>query len=223
MTAILHFFLHSVENKAFKATVLSLSPLLILESYFEMGHSFFVLNFCCKKQTNMHLPNPKRKRNYCKTQSMINAIYCLLYKVKPVISFDVSVFMISCYAWLNVSVGGEPSISRLRATPRCGVMDKEKRRHSRMGVKPVWDCAGNGGMPHRCMWSLKLANGLPPVPFLWHQNLKSQIFCRSALFHTRSAQRGHLLLYIIWSCDWKNLNTWVCFPRWESAVIYICA
>ncbi len=31
------------------------------------------------------------------------------------------------------------------------VMGKEKRRHSRMGVKPCSDCTGNGGMPHCSM------------------------------------------------------------------------
>ncbi len=29
-----------------------------------------------------------------------------------------------------------------------GVRGKEKRHHSRMGVKPGSDCTGNGGVPH---------------------------------------------------------------------------
>ncbi len=73
------------------------------------------------------------------------------------------------------------------------------------------------GMPHCCMWSHILTSSLVShlSPFsgtsLWYRSSKISRLWRSALFHTRSDQRGHIFLYIIWSCDWKNLNTWVCF------------
>ncbi len=103
-------------------------------------------------------------------------------------------------------------------------VEKSGVNHSRIDVKPVCDCTGNGGMPHCSMWSHILTSSLSTSgTSLSCRFSKIAHFCRSALFCTRSAQRGPLLLYTVRSCDWTNLNTWVCFLRCESAVIYIFA
>ncbi len=59
------------------------------------------------------------------------------------------------------------------------------------------------GMPHCCMWSHILASSLVShqSPFsgtsLWCRYSKISRIWRSVLFHTRSDQRGLILLYII--------------------------
>lgn len=124
--------------------------------------------------------------------------------------------------------GQKTSISRLRKTWGKWSKGQGKWTSFSDGCQTSLWLHGNGGMPHCSMWSHILTSGLPPVPFLplapvfRARSSKISHLCRSALFHTRSAQRAPLLLYTVWSCDWKNLNTWV-FPRWESAVIYIFA
>ncbi len=117
----------------------------------------------------------------------------------------------------------------LNGVEESGVRGKENRHHSRMGARlwtsfsdgcqavdiilgwvPGCDCTGNSGMPHCCMSSHILASGLPPVLFLPLAPVFGADLLKSheCTFHTRSAQRSPLLLYIYGQ---PNLNTWVCF------------
>ncbi len=90
----------------------------------------------------------------------------------------------------------------LNEAEESGVRGKENGHHSRMGVKPVCDCTGMV----ECH-TVPCDHIYPTCPLstsgtsLSCRSSKMSHSCRSALFHTRSAQRGPLLLYTVWSCD----------------------
>ncbi len=118
------------------------------------------------------------------------------------------------------------SLKLLNGVEEREVRGKEKRHHSRMGVKPRlwlhWEW-WNATLLHVITYNWQVVSHLSPFSgtSLWCKSSKISHLCRSALFHTRSAQRAPLLLYIIWSCDWKNLNTWVRFLDGNQLYIFL--
>ncbi len=92
------------------------------------------------------------------------------------------------------------SLKLLNGVEEREVRGKEKRHHSRMGVKPDSDCTGNGGMPHCPMWSHIIGKWSPTCPHslepVFGANLlKSHIY--AGVHFSTQDQPKELLFYCI--------------------------